>query len=354
MGKVIGFLVAVGIVVAFFVFNDTYKERNVDGVAKEVQNLTFFISGEEVVLENGVATARTALGGESDTTVRYFGNEIEHDVDGDGVEDIVFLVAQEAGGSGTFFYAVAALKRDDGYIGSHAVYIGDRIAPQTTEKGEGRRVIVNYADRAPGEPMSTQPSVGKSLVLLLNPETLQFGEVVQDFEGDGIRDEFGRNGEMWKRYRNDDLGISFEYRTEPDGYILIEQDENEPEDARVLEYVSLFNKKEYLELIVSSVPREGPPGISVLVFENPEGYTANDWVTQNTMFSNVGLAISDIETTTFAGASAVRYMTDGLYVNDNIVADHGGRIYMISGSYAVEDSPVREDFIDMLQYFSLH
>lgn len=173
------------LVAAFFTLNSyIYNEKQGDGLPKDFKEVTFTISGEAITLKNGVAKAITALGGASITTVRYFGNEVAHDIDGDGKEDVVFLITQDAGGSGTFFYAVGALKREGGYVGSHAVFLGDRIAPQTTEKGEGRMVIINYADRAPGEPMTARPSIGKSLYLLLDPETLEFGEVVQNFEGE--------------------------------------------------------------------------------------------------------------------------------------------------------------------------
>lgn len=169
-----------------YIYNEKQGEQN-DALPEKFEDfkeVTFWISGEPVTLIDGVAQAITSLGGTSETVVHYFGNEVKHDIDGDGVEDIVFLITQETGGSGTFFYAVGALKRDTGYTGTHAVYIGDRIAPQTTEKGEGRQIVVNYADRAPGEPMTAQPSVGKSLWLLLDVDSLQFGEVVQGFEGE--------------------------------------------------------------------------------------------------------------------------------------------------------------------------
>jgi hypothetical protein len=42
--------------------------------------------------------------------------------------------------------------------------MGDRIAPQTSEVKDGQ-VIVNFADRNPGEDFSVQPSLGKSLYL---------------------------------------------------------------------------------------------------------------------------------------------------------------------------------------------
>ncbi len=168
----------------FLVNSYIYNEKQGDGLPTDFAEVTFWISNEPVTMVDGGAEARTDLGGDSVTTIRYFGNEVEHDLDGDGVDDVVFLVTQETGGSGTFYYAVGALKREGGYIGTHAVFLGDRIAPQTIEAGEGRQVVVNYADRAPGEPFTTPPSVGKSVHLLLDPATLQFGEVVQGFEGE--------------------------------------------------------------------------------------------------------------------------------------------------------------------------
>jgi hypothetical protein len=44
--------------------------------------------------------------------------------------------------------------------------------------------VVNYADRKKGEPMTAQPSVGKSIWIKLDPKLMQFGEVVQNFEGE--------------------------------------------------------------------------------------------------------------------------------------------------------------------------
>ena len=45
-------------------------------------------------------------------------------------------------------------------------------------------IVVNYADRAPGEPFTTQPSVGKSIWLKLDPQSRQWGTVEQNFEGE--------------------------------------------------------------------------------------------------------------------------------------------------------------------------
>lgn len=166
------------LVLGFYALNSyIYTEKQGDGLPEDFKEALFSISGEPVDLQEGIGKVRIPSEGNIETTVRYFGNDISHDVDGDGEEDVVFLVTRETN-SGIWYYVVAALKRGDGYEGSKAVLIGIDIAPQTLEKGEERTVIVNYAVRMGGE------SVGKSIYLLLDPKTLEFGELVQNFEGE--------------------------------------------------------------------------------------------------------------------------------------------------------------------------
>ncbi len=63
--------------------------------------------------------------------------------------------------------ATVAIKSGSGYYGTNAVFMGDRIAPQTTEIKNGE-IIVNFADRRADEPFTTAPSVGKSLYLKMD------------------------------------------------------------------------------------------------------------------------------------------------------------------------------------------
>lgn len=152
--------------------------------ALDYKNATYTVGGERITLKDGIAERESAPGSASKVITRYFGNEIRKDLNGDGKEDVMFIMTQEGGGSGTFYYAVAGIKTDTGYQGSDALFLGDRIAPQSTESGPERSVIVTYADRAPGESFDVQPSVGKSVRVLLNPETMSLGEWVEDFEGE--------------------------------------------------------------------------------------------------------------------------------------------------------------------------
>ena len=82
------------------------------------------------------------------------------DVNGDGtIDDAFILWMHQEETTGYFYYVVAALKKSEGYIGTNALPLGDRIAPQTTEFRDGK-ITVNYADRRSDEPFAAEPTVG--------------------------------------------------------------------------------------------------------------------------------------------------------------------------------------------------
>lgn len=166
-------------------------------VVRDYKNAEYIIDGKAIKLTAGVSEIESTLGSATKIVTRYFGNELKKDLDGDGREDVTFLLTQERGGSGTFFYVVSARNTEAGYVGSHGLLLGDRIAPQTTESGKGKMVVVNYADRAVGDSFTTRPSVGKSIWLLLDPSTMQFGEVVQDFEGEADPKKMSLGMKTW-------------------------------------------------------------------------------------------------------------------------------------------------------------
>lgn len=186
--KIIYFIVFLtAIITSLYFYKNNKSETKIDD-RFSFTDATYIINGEKIDLKNGLYEESITQDSASKNIVKYFGNEVKYDFDHDGREDIAFLITQEMGGSGLFYYLVARLNKIDGPIGSEAVFIGDRIAPQTTEiskdPGKVDVIVVNYADRNPGEPMTTKPSLGKSIWLKLNTKTMQFGEVVQNFEGE--------------------------------------------------------------------------------------------------------------------------------------------------------------------------
>ena len=143
--------------------------------APDPQNATYLIDGKPVTLVNGKAEQPAAPGSAEKIVTQYFGNAVAVDLNADGKPDSGFVLTQSTGGSGVFFYAAAAIQNPDGtYTGTNAILLGDRIAPQSTnvDPNNPAQFVVNYADRASGEPMTTKPSHGVSKTFKLDNGTL--------------------------------------------------------------------------------------------------------------------------------------------------------------------------------------
>lgn len=183
LGAILGILIVVGAVLTF-----THKEEDASPVActmearmcpdgtfvgrtgpkcefqtcpvqKDYRSAVYEIDGISTTLTDGYAVREVTPDSATKVTTRVFGNEAYGDLNGDGADDVAFILTQDTGGSGTFFYVAAALHTDIGFYGTNALLLGDRIAPQSTEIHDGI-ITVNYAVRKEGEPMTAQPSVG--------------------------------------------------------------------------------------------------------------------------------------------------------------------------------------------------
>jgi len=130
------------------------------------RNTTYVIDGFDVTLVDGVSSVSVIPDSASKIVTRYFGNESIGDLDGDGRDDTSYLITQDRGGSGTFYYVVVALNKEDGYEVTNVFFVGDRISPQSTNiNTSARELYVNYVERRSGEPMTAQPSQGATLYL---------------------------------------------------------------------------------------------------------------------------------------------------------------------------------------------
>jgi len=132
---------------------------------KDYRTGAYIIEGKPVYLTDGLSEEQVTFGkGGPDAgaalavTTKYFGNEASGDLDGDGRPDTAFILTQDSGGTGNFYYVVAALDTETGYRGTNGIAIGDRISPQAIDIANGE-ITVSYADRRPDEPMAMPPSV---------------------------------------------------------------------------------------------------------------------------------------------------------------------------------------------------
>jgi hypothetical protein len=136
------------------------------------ENATYTIDGKTYKIVDGISRIELATSSASEIVTRYFGNKATGDLNGDGKDDYAYLITQDPGGSGLFYYVVAALSSatsSTDYTITPAILLGDRIAPQSTLI-QSDELLVNYADRKADEPMSTQPSVGKTLYLKVSSD----------------------------------------------------------------------------------------------------------------------------------------------------------------------------------------
>ncbi len=176
--SVIAVLVVVGVVLII---------RSKNNIVPVVQasnplNITYVVGGQSFNLVNGKAELVTE-NSSSKNTLFIFGEPVYGDLDKDGDNDAAVLLVNNPGGSGIFYYAALAINNNGAYSATGTMLLGDRIAPQTVEIQDGH-ALYNFAERKGTDPMSTPPSIGKSVWVYYNAKDNTIGEWVKNFEGE--------------------------------------------------------------------------------------------------------------------------------------------------------------------------
>lgn len=146
--------------------------------------------------------------------------------------------------------------------------------------------------------------------------------------------------------KDTETGIQFEY---PVGYHLDEVRPTEDFGDNFIKAYILMLESDRQRLQEEEVPTEGPPTISISIFENVNNQQAGMWVEDNPDLSNITLARTETSDTIVGGANAVQYRADGLYASNVAVIAHGGYIFIVAGGYIDEQSPTYQDFNDILE-----
>ena len=155
-------------------------------------NATYIIEGKSVTLIAGKAEQEIVTGSASKLKTMAFGIPTKGDLNNDGIVDAALILTQNSGGSGTFYYAAAAVynSKNGKTVGTNGILLGDRIAPQNVLIN-GETIVVNYADRNKGESMATPPSLGitkyfgvmekgENETLFERPNTEKFNEYLKE------------------------------------------------------------------------------------------------------------------------------------------------------------------------------
>lgn len=156
--------------------------------------------------------------------------------------------------------------------------------------------------------------------------------------------EYEKNGFKLRRFMSEEQKVSFDYIIDPEGYTLTEPEvAKDDKDGLIASFV-LMNTKEYEELKASTEPREGPPTISVHVYDNADGLTIEAWALAHQTASNYFADRSKLIPMKIGQRDGMLYNADGLYPSSNAIVIVGDKLYLISGSYRDRTERIYGDF----------
>lgn len=158
------------LIALFFVMRTAVDKAAEHAAPAAVRNLTVTLDGQTFALTDGVASKEAAPGSAAKNTARIVGEPAVGDATGEGEQDAALLIANDPGGSGTFYYAVLAVNHGGSYQATNAVPLGDRIAPKGIDYVDGH-FVYNFLDRKSGEPMDAQPDVEEHIKVNIDPKT---------------------------------------------------------------------------------------------------------------------------------------------------------------------------------------
>lgn len=148
--------------------------------------------------------------------------------------------------------------------------------------------------------------------------------------------EGGQNVPEMQQYASAEYGISFSY---PDTYVLTERDA--PGSALRKHHIIVLMRKEDLPLPVNG---EGPPAITIDIYQNNlDQQETEQWI-RNTSASNFKLGSGDLASTTVSGLPALSYRWSGLYEGTTVALARPDWVYTFSVAYLEMGASIVQDF----------
>ncbi len=139
--------------------------------------------------------------------------------------------------------------------------------------------------------------------------------------------------------------ITFAY---PEGYVLLEQ--NMTGLPNLNKTLVVMQEEDY-----ASIQRgereggEGPATITLQEYKNPEKLTARAWAEKYVHLSNLVTMGGVVTESEIEGLPAIRYNSDGLYADRNVIFVKDEFLYFLSGAYLDQDSDLYRDFDKILE-----
>ncbi|MDP2734952.1 MAG: hypothetical protein Q8P12_01965 [bacterium] len=141
-------------------------------------------------------------------------------------------------------------------------------------------------------------------------------------------------------YENTEYGFSLRH---PDSYVALAP---EGEGGAV----SFYIQEDWEDFLNSPPGREGPPGVTVETFANPESLPVVEWAALDSR-SNLALGPGDYVEVEVNGMRGIAYGWSGLYEGLSVALADEERIYMLSVTYLSLQDRIVEDFPVFLEFF---
>ena len=150
-------------------------------------------------------------------------------------------------------------------------------------------------------------------------------------------------------HQNEEYGLSFQY---PEGLYLHERKDAGTPERPQLSLFLVEDTEENRDVLEgrNTTPREGPIGITVDVYQNPEELSASEWVQDDT---NWTVATSQAEPVTINGRQGVSFTWSGLYEGRTVVLTKGDKAYVFSSTWMSEEDWTLRDFDTIVGSLSL-
>lgn len=156
------------------------------------------------------------------------------------------------------------------------------------------------------------------------------------------------NGEV-SLFEMKDVGLAFGYAEGE--YVLEEKTSESSDNDELKKHIILTPYADYQDA-KNREGGEGSPHLSLMVYENVSKESPSVWIDNNKSASNIDLAITVPKEEVVAGANALSYTIDGLYLTDVYVIASNGYIYVASSSYIDDQSKTIVDFKGWLDSFT--
>lgn len=158
---------------------------------------------------------------------------------------------------------------------------------------------------------------------------------------ESVRD-FGSKGAMEV---DAETGISFSY---PKEYALQEIEPTTQDHPDLVKSFVLMPQEDY-DTLGTLQNTEGPPTITILVFNNPEQLGVDAWMKKPDIVSYIPPQIQEPNPIEVDGEFALLFEADGLYRSDNVIVAYDSGIIVVSGAFMDVESPQRAVFAGIVK-----